>query len=60
MASRNTMVLALVKYELQWLMQSPEQLDNVAEFFATGGYDSMPDEEVAKCYQRNVWIHEEE
>jgi len=56
MTSRNTMVLALTKYELQWLMQSPEQLDNVAEFFAAGGYETMEDTELESAYNANPWL----
>lgn len=49
--TRAEKILALTKYELEFLIGSPHYLDDVTKFFADGVYHAMTDQELDKCYQ---------
>lgn len=44
--TREEKILALTNYELVFLIESPEHLDGVSEFFAKGGFNAKTDEEL--------------
>jgi len=44
--TREEKILALTNYELVFLIESPEQLKDVSEFFAKGGFNSYTNEEL--------------
>lgn len=41
--TRKDMIEKLTKHELTYLLENPDTLDSVVEFFMTGGYHAMPD-----------------
>jgi hypothetical protein len=51
MTTRSEKILALTRNELVFLIESPEHLTDVAEFFAKGGFYAMPDEELNSDYK---------
>ena len=53
MKTRKSMVDALTKFELQYLLDNPEWLDDNAEFFAGGGFANYTDEQLMKKYEDN-------
>lgn len=54
--SREQMVQALTKYEIEWLMENQEHLDGVSKFLSSGGYNSLSDDELkARCID-NKWL----
>jgi hypothetical protein len=44
--TREEKILALTNYELVFLIESPEQLEGVSEFFAKGGFNAWTDEQL--------------
>ena len=44
--TREEKILALTNYELVFLIESPEQLKDVSEFFAKGGFNAWTDEQL--------------
>jgi hypothetical protein len=44
--TREEKILALTNYELVFLIESPEHLEGVSEFFAKGGFNADTDEEL--------------
>jgi hypothetical protein len=59
-ADRKKMIVALTKYELQYLLDNPDQLDGNTEFFALGGFTAYSNAELQKQCLDNVWIEMEE
>ena len=51
MTTREEKILALTRNELAFLIDAPEWLTDVAEFFAKGGYYAKPDEELDSKYK---------
>jgi hypothetical protein len=50
MKTRQEMIQALTRFELQYLMDNPHLLDDVAKFFANGGYVNQTDEKLWEHY----------
>lgn len=44
--TRAEKIMALTNYELVFLIESPEQLETVSEFFAKGGFNAWTDEQL--------------
>lgn len=42
---------ALTKYELEFLLNNPEHLSDVCDFFAKGGFHSHSEEAINKKYE---------
>jgi len=57
--TREQMIKALTTYELQWLVDNPEHLQGVAEFFAGGGFRAWSDAQLEKKCSDNVWLEVE-
>ena len=55
---REEMILALTRYELQYLLDNPDLLPSNAEFFARGGFSTYTDEQLQTSYDNNVWVGE--
>lgn len=51
MTTREQKILALTKNELIFLIDSPERLKDISEFFASGGYINYTDDELNERYQ---------
>jgi len=49
MKPRQEMIQALTRFELEYLMDNPQILEDVAKFFANGGYVKQKNE--------NLWEH---
>lgn len=56
MTVREKMILELTRFELEYLMDNPDLLTSVAEFFAEGGYDNYTDEQLKESYKDNIWV----
>ena len=56
---REQMIEALIKYELEWLMENQEQLANVAKFFAEGGFHACTDQDLFERCRDNKWLEVE-
>ena len=54
--NKEQMVLSLVKYELQYLLDNPEGLHDVAIFFANGGFNNLTLEQLKEEYEDNCWL----
>jgi inosine/xanthosine triphosphate pyrophosphatase family protein len=50
MISRKEMILALTKNELVFAVENPEQLDDVAQFFANGGFTTYTHDHLNQQY----------
>lgn len=50
MITREQMVLALTRFELNFLIDNKEWLEDDAVFFAKGGYNSLSDEMLRQKY----------
>jgi hypothetical protein len=51
------MILALTHYELEWVIDNPDQLADVAEFFANGGFANVNADDLESVY--NLKLGEE-
>lgn len=51
MKTRAEKILALTRNELMFLVDAPEWLDEVAKFFADGGYHTKTDKDLDECYK---------
>ena len=50
--TREEMVIALTRYELDWYLDNHKGCeDDTAKFFATGGFNKLTDEELKKQYR---------
>jgi len=49
--TRQEMVLALTRYEIEWVFENLEHLDEVAEFFANSGFHKYTNESLQKLYE---------
>jgi hypothetical protein len=56
MKTRKEMIYALTKYELEYLQEYPECLEDNAKFFAGGGFAAYTDEQLIAQCQDNVWL----
>lgn len=56
MMDRKEMILALTKFELEYLMDNPELLIGTARFFAEGGFNTRTDEQLRETLKDNVWV----
>ncbi len=52
--TRQEMVNALTAYELKFLIDNPECLPDVAEFFANGGFDNVTEADLQEVYQMKI------
>jgi hypothetical protein len=50
MTDRKEMILALTKNELVFVVENPEQLEDVAKFFANGGFTTYTDDHLNQQY----------
>jgi hypothetical protein len=51
------MILELTHYELEWAMDNPDQLEDLAEFFANGGFANVNADDLESVY--NLKLGEE-
>ena len=56
MKTRLEMIHALTKYELEYLRDNPEWLEDTAKFFADGGFERYTDAELVSSCEENVWL----
>lgn len=57
MTTRQEMIHALTKFELQYLLDNPEWLDDNAKFFADGGFANYTDERlINKCQDNELEV----
>jgi hypothetical protein len=54
--TREQIILALTRYELEWVIDNPEYKNEVAEFFAQGGFTNLTDEGLKKYVDDNEWV----
>ena len=54
--TREEKILALTRYELQYLIDNPEWLDDNAKFFVGGGFTKWTDDELNTKYRLFVEI----
>lgn len=52
--TRQEMIDALTHYEFQWLLDNPDYLSEVTEFFSNGGFYIYTDESLIAQYERNI------
>jgi len=52
--TRQEMVNALTAYELKFLIDNPECLPDVAEFFANGGFDNVNIDDLEDVYTKKI------
>lgn len=57
--TRQEMIEALTLFELQYMMDYPESVKDVARFFAEGGFSNRTDEQLREQCKDNVWIEGE-
>jgi hypothetical protein len=50
MITREEMIKALIKNELDWLIQNPKFINDLSEFFTRGGFNHLSDEHLKKHY----------
>ena len=50
MATKKEMILALTKNELVFAVENPEKLDDVAQFFANGGFATYTHDHLNQQY----------
>lgn len=50
MITREEMIKSLIKNELNWLIQNPEFVDDVSEFFIKGGFNHLDDDHLKNHY----------
>jgi len=53
---RQSMIQALIKYELTVLIDKRVALNDVSRFFAEGGFHNYTDKELEKACKQNLWI----
>ena len=56
MIDRKQMILALTRYELQYIQDNPEYLQDVAVFFAEGGFNNHTNAQLIDLCRDNVWL----
>lgn len=49
--TRQEKIVELTRYELGFLLESPEWIDEAAKFFADGGFNSYTNQKLDKQYQ---------
>jgi hypothetical protein len=54
--TRQEMVYALTKFEMEYLQEYPECLEHNAKFFADGGFANYTDEQLIEQCRDNVWL----
>jgi len=56
MLDRNQLIKELTRYEVQWLLDQDNQklVDEVAEFFSTGGYFNWSLEDLLNKYKLQI------
>ena len=53
--TREKMILALTRYELDWYVHNSEGYeDDTAKFFAKGGFNTYTDEQLSDEYSKNI------
>jgi hypothetical protein len=52
--TRQEMINALTHYELQWLIDNPEFLPEVTEFFSNGGFDNVNIDDLKAVYSLKI------
>lgn len=52
--TRAQMILALTSYELEWFKDNPENLADVAEFFANGGFENVNADDLEEVYSKKI------
>jgi hypothetical protein len=53
---RQSMIKALISYELDLLLGNRIALEDVASFFAEGGYHNYTDMQLLDSCRENVWL----
>jgi len=54
--TRQEMIHALTKFEMEYLQEYPECLADNAKFFADGGFANYTDEQLIAQCRDNVWL----
>lgn len=49
--SRDEIIKYLTKQELEWLVENPTEVEEVAIFFANGGFERHTDEELQNLFK---------
>ena len=57
--TRKEMIEALTLFELQYMLDYPDSVKDVARFFAEGGFGTRTDEELRETCKDNVWVETE-
>lgn len=50
MKTREEMIKELTRDEMQFLLENPDEIAEIADFFAKGGLNSYSDEQLAEVY----------
>ncbi len=53
---RNEMIFLLTKYEMQFLIDNPDCLEDSIRFFADGGFNKLSDQELIEECNENCWL----
>ena len=53
-ATRDKMVQDLIKFELTYLLDNPEYINEVSSFFASGGFNSWSDDKILKKHRLDI------
>jgi len=56
MQTRAEMIYALTKYELEYLRDNPEWLEDTAKFFADGGFERYTDAKLISRCEKYLWL----
>ena len=59
MMTREQMIEALTRFELEYLLDNPELLKDNARFFSKGGFSTQTDQELRKACADNVLFENE-
>ena len=59
MMTREQMIEALTLFELEYMMDYPESVKDVARFFSKGGFSTRTDQELRDACKDNVWAETE-
>ena len=50
MKTREEMIAELTRDEMQFLLENPDEIAEITDFFAKGGLNSYPDEQLTELY----------
>lgn len=53
---RKEMIFLLTKYEMQFLLDNPDLIEQTIKFFADGGFNQLSDQELIEECNENCWL----